>query len=162
VHPVLCFVRDDELSGWARDVMVCSTSNLVPMLMSRPAVIAADQVAQLCLALNQGLQSAALAASDPANRRARDAESTRPVRSAKRATPSRSRSRRSSWSGLAPAAIGLGMAAVLILRPDVMSGVADQISGLFVEHIADTSKPEPKKDHPKKDAGRRNGATQDR
>ncbi len=29
VHPVLCFVRDDELSGWARDVMVCSTSNVV-------------------------------------------------------------------------------------------------------------------------------------
>jgi hypothetical protein len=36
VHPVLCFVRDEELTGWARDVMVCSTGNLREMLLSRP------------------------------------------------------------------------------------------------------------------------------
>ncbi|GAA1795083.1 hypothetical protein GCM10009795_045780 [Nocardioides hankookensis] len=42
VHPVLCFVRDDWLSGWARDVMVCSTFNLVTMLVSRPTALAGD------------------------------------------------------------------------------------------------------------------------
>jgi hypothetical protein len=34
--PVLCFVRDDNLGGWARDVMICSTANVSQMLLSRP------------------------------------------------------------------------------------------------------------------------------
>ncbi len=29
VQPVLCFVRDEEVVGWARDVIVCSTTNIV-------------------------------------------------------------------------------------------------------------------------------------
>ena len=41
---VLCFVRDEPLTGWARDVMVCSTSNLTSMLLSRPAVLSAEDV----------------------------------------------------------------------------------------------------------------------
>jgi hypothetical protein len=41
---VLCFVRDEPLTGWARDVMVCSTSNLTSMLLSRPSVLSADDV----------------------------------------------------------------------------------------------------------------------
>jgi Nuclease-related domain len=36
---VLCFVREEPLTGWARDVMVCSTANLVAMLTSRPQVL---------------------------------------------------------------------------------------------------------------------------
>ena len=34
VRPVLCFVRDEPLTGWARDVMVCSTANVAAMLLS--------------------------------------------------------------------------------------------------------------------------------
>jgi hypothetical protein len=41
---VLCFVRDESLAGWARDVMVSSTSNLAVMLTSRPAVLGPDDV----------------------------------------------------------------------------------------------------------------------
>ena len=41
---VLCFVGDKALSGWVRDVMVCSTSNLVTMLTSRPVVLDSAQV----------------------------------------------------------------------------------------------------------------------
>ena len=41
---VLCFVRDEPLTGWARDVMVCSTGNLTSMLLSRPSVLSADDV----------------------------------------------------------------------------------------------------------------------
>jgi hypothetical protein len=52
------------------------------------------------------------------------------------------------------------MAAVLILRPDVVTDVADEISGLFVENISDTSRPEPKKQHPTKPGDRKDGATQ--
>jgi hypothetical protein len=36
VHPVLCFVRQDHLSGCCREVMVCSSANLVEMLTTRP------------------------------------------------------------------------------------------------------------------------------
>ncbi len=41
---VLCFVRDEPLTGWARDVMVCSTVNVVEMLTSRPHVLDAVDV----------------------------------------------------------------------------------------------------------------------
>jgi hypothetical protein len=41
---VLCFVRDEALTGWARNVMVCSTSNLTSMLLSRPSVLSPDDV----------------------------------------------------------------------------------------------------------------------
>ena len=161
IQPVLCFVRDDELSGSARDVTVCSTSNLVRMLTSRPAVLAPDQVSRLSLDLDLGLRNAASSASNPTAARAnyvRRSSSARPTE--RKAPASRSRKRRSSWSGLAPAVIGLGMAAVLILRPDVVTDVADEISGLFVENISDTSKPEPKKQHIRKPGDRKDGATQ--
>lgn len=36
---VLCFVGDNVLSGSVRDVMICSTSNLVTMLTSRPVAL---------------------------------------------------------------------------------------------------------------------------
>ena len=36
---VLCFVRDEAVAGWARDVMVCSTATLAGMLTSRPQVL---------------------------------------------------------------------------------------------------------------------------
>jgi hypothetical protein len=45
---VLCFVRDEPLTGWARDVMVCSTTNLVEMLTSRPHALDAGHV-QRCV-----------------------------------------------------------------------------------------------------------------
>lgn len=41
---VLCFVRDDQLHGRARDVVVCTTSNLVTMLTSRPVVLDPEAV----------------------------------------------------------------------------------------------------------------------
>src|SRR3546814_1551775 len=40
----LCFVRDAAIEGWARDVMVCSTANLVDMLLSRPPTLHAEAV----------------------------------------------------------------------------------------------------------------------
>lgn len=41
---VLCFVRDEPMSGWARDVMVCTTANLPTMLGTRPRVMSAHDV----------------------------------------------------------------------------------------------------------------------
>lgn len=51
---VLCFVRDEPLAGWARDVMVCSTQNLTEMLTSRPTVLGPDDVRACADAIRAG------------------------------------------------------------------------------------------------------------
>lgn len=51
---VLCFVGDTTLTGWARDVMVCSSTNLVTMLLSRPAALSPDEV-ERCAAVMRRL-----------------------------------------------------------------------------------------------------------
>jgi hypothetical protein len=55
---VLCFVRDEQLSGWARDVMVCTTANVVQMLTSRPPVLHLDAVARVRVQLTRALAPA--------------------------------------------------------------------------------------------------------
>jgi hypothetical protein len=52
---VLCFVRDEPLVAWARDVMVCSTSNLATMLTSRPHVLSPEGVRGCADALRSGM-----------------------------------------------------------------------------------------------------------
>ena len=44
VSPVLCFSREEAVSGWVRDVMVCSTQNVALMLQTRPEVLTPAQV----------------------------------------------------------------------------------------------------------------------
>ncbi|WP_067434887.1 NERD domain-containing protein [Nocardioides jensenii] len=44
VTGALCFVREESVEGWAGDVMVCSTANLVDMLASRPPTLHPDAV----------------------------------------------------------------------------------------------------------------------
>src|SRR4051812_12067895 len=45
IVPVLCFVRENELAGRARDVIICSTATLNTMLLSRSAVMTPAEVA---------------------------------------------------------------------------------------------------------------------
>lgn len=58
VHPVLCFVRDEPVTGWARDVMVSSTTTLLDMLLSRPPVLSPEQCRLVTLDLDAGLRPA--------------------------------------------------------------------------------------------------------
>ena len=44
VQPVLCFVREEWLTGTARDVLVCSTANLDTMLLGRSARLRPEQI----------------------------------------------------------------------------------------------------------------------
>ena len=55
VHPVMCFVGQEHLSGWSRDVMVCSTTNLVTMLTTRPVVFTPEIVHYLHSELGKAL-----------------------------------------------------------------------------------------------------------
>ena len=163
VHPVLCFVRDDELSGWVRDVMVCSTSNVVTMLTSRSAALTEHEVNQICLDLDLGLRDAGLAAPAVASggRVSRRRSSAVPA-GVPRATASRPRKRDSSRSNLVGAVAGLAVAAVLIFRPDVLTGLADDVSGLIVDQPT-TDKSEPNQNEQrKKPANQNRGGSQNR
>lgn len=94
VTPVLCFVRDEPFVGWARDVIVCSTSNVVAMLESRKPVFVQPEVQRQFLRLQGAMSSATLPA------RSADTANPLPARGASRfreslggTTPSSSRSR---------------------------------------------------------------------
>lgn len=57
VQPVLCFARDESLTGWAGEVMVCSTNNLDVMVQTRSHVLTAEQVGAVSAKLAAGLAS---------------------------------------------------------------------------------------------------------
>ena len=58
VTGVLCFVRDEPINGWARDVMVCSTSTLSSILISRPPTLHPAAVQRFARRLEGALRSA--------------------------------------------------------------------------------------------------------
>jgi len=58
LKPVLCFVRDESVEGWARDVMLCSTANLVEMLASRPRLLSDDEAADIVARLRARVTTA--------------------------------------------------------------------------------------------------------
>ncbi len=58
---VLCFVRDEPLTGWCHDVMVCSTGNLRETLLGRPAVLTPDQHRTTAIELDLAFRAAARA-----------------------------------------------------------------------------------------------------
>lgn len=107
VFPVLCFVRDESLVGWARDVMVCSTDNLVEMLTSRRAVLTDPQRQQVALDLDASLRAATSRADVHSaghsrrthSRRARPLSPAPPAKAARRRQGPARRSRRRNSRG---------------------------------------------------------------
>jgi len=133
VRPVLCFVRDDPLTGWARDVMVCSSANLIQLLESRPAAIAPPDVREASLQLSAQL-SDARSAPGPAHpgrtvSRPRRLRVPRP-RIAPR--PARRRSRRNQEPGIVRLLIALVLVGVLIFEPQVVTGLGQRVAELLV------------------------------
>ena len=58
VHPVICFAGETGQSGWARDVMLCTTSSVTRMLTTRKARLTPEQVSEGALLLDASLASA--------------------------------------------------------------------------------------------------------
>ena len=82
VMPVLCFVRDEPVTGWARDVAVCSTSNLLELIQSRPSRLEQWQIRDIALQLDGQLCAASLPSPSQARPRSsasRQRGSARPV-----------------------------------------------------------------------------------
>lgn len=53
VLPVLCLVRDEEITGRVQDVRVCTTSNLRRLILARPAILSVEQVNWVVASLRQ-------------------------------------------------------------------------------------------------------------
>jgi len=123
VHPVLCFVRDEPVAGWARDVMLCSTGNVVEMLTSRERVLADDVRQMVTLELDAVLRAATgpavLSAPISSPRRRRPASS---YRAPETVTPNRgARARRRL--GCVPLLLGL---VAMLVGIAVVIGVINQ------------------------------------
>ena len=58
VFPVLCFTRDETITGWSRDVMVCSTSTLTQMALSRPLALTPAEATDVWFRLDAQLRAA--------------------------------------------------------------------------------------------------------
>jgi hypothetical protein len=134
--PVLCFVRDEPIAGWARDVMVCSTANVNEMLTSRPPVLHAATIARLLPVLTRGLFPATAAAASPAP--------GAPVRDPWRAGPSRPRPEaRPRRRGPRATRFVLGVVAFLVavaMLPALVSMLSNAASQ-GVQHLVAPSKP---------------------
>lgn len=140
VKPVLCFVRDEPIKAWARDVMLTSTSTLVQMLMSRTPVLSPEQVRHLCLDLDAGIRSAQ-----------HPSPELLPPRPLPRAVgaPARSRSRSASPPRVEPVRVATRkrppIAGILILiaalgvlsSPGAQAGIGELIVSIFTSDLAE-------------------------
>jgi hypothetical protein len=145
VQPVLCFVRDDHLTGWARDVMVCSTANLVEMLTTRPEVLPPHIVSEACLQLDAMLRSATAPVAALQGVRAVAARPSTPRGTSRR-------KKKSAWPGLVKALVALVFAVVLIGNPKVLTSLSEGIAGLVTPQLTDVQTPatDQSKQHHKK------------
>ena len=164
VHPVLCFVEQDSLSGWARDVMLCSPTNVVEMLTTRPRVFGPSHVQYVVHALQVSMPMASAPARPSRTRSAgppkraqaagRDQFAKVPTRQPKR----KSRSLRSG--GFAKLAVGLALIGVVytpqirepltgklteLMKPDTTVTQCDQSGSSSAETCADEKPSLPRK-----------------
>lgn len=81
VFAALCFTTERPLAGHARDVAVCTTTNVVDLLLTRPPVLSPEQrvgtTARLDALLTGATESRTLAATAPARPRTHLATSSR-------------------------------------------------------------------------------------
>jgi hypothetical protein len=135
VHPVLCFVGQDHLSGWCREVMVCSTANLVGMLTSRPVVFTPEQVSYLHGQLDIGLRRTAGRPAGPSKGFTfQDRVSTMSKQSAR---PRRSRSRGPSLSRFLVAVAML--IALVSAGPQLAAGIGGALAEQLTKNLGTPS-----------------------
>lgn len=60
VTPAVCLTRDEPVSGWANDVLVCSTENVHDVLLSAPARLTLEQVDSIHDLLARSLDEASV------------------------------------------------------------------------------------------------------
>ena len=128
VVPVLCFHREERLAGWARDVMVCSTANVVTMLGSRLTVLTPEQVRDASIALDASLSGAGPVP-------AQAARSCTPRAVTAHVDSVRPRARRRGRSDAAARLV----VAVLVLGALFVAPVRDGVTGVLSDFITSTA-----------------------
>lgn len=128
---VLCFVGDTVLSGWVRDVMLCSSTNLVAMLLSRPAALSKDEVDRCAAVMRQlpARESATSGGRRP-SRSAGGATRTRAV-----AATNQDRTRILQLAG--------ALTFLVLLVSGALTPVTGWVGHQMVELVSDTSQPTP-------------------
>lgn len=134
VHPVLCFVRDEPVSGWARDVRVCSTSTVVEMLLSRSPVLTREGVQQLTLDIGLHVRSATGPAS-PMPSPSTAARRTPAVRAAGRGAATTRRRGRPPGGRLARLAVVVVAGLALAANPQLLSGIGQAIGHAIADDV---------------------------
>ena len=134
VAAVLCFTGQDEVDGWCRDVMICSTSNLAHMLLTRPVVLGPDQVTDAWFRLDGQLRSAMdEEQSSVANpRRVPSRTSSRGAAQTVRKPRRRGRNGPSVSKLLVSLAV---LAAFPVMGPAVATAVGGVIAGMATSHL---------------------------
>jgi hypothetical protein len=98
VMPVLCFVGDASVDGAARDVTLCTTSNLAERLLGSPVVMTSDEVHDVAARLRVGTKGPS-ARKPPPNSRPSGVRTPRPARARSQRTTSHGSRRRKSARG---------------------------------------------------------------
>ena len=139
VQPVLCFVRDDALTGWARDVMVCSTRNLTEMVLSRTRALSPEQVRETAFELDAQIRAAAIEEASPYVPGARRPASPAQVAAAlpPKVAAQKPGKRRLSAGDWIRFALAMGFLGLLLTRPEVLTSVADWFAGWFTGVVVD-------------------------
>ncbi len=130
VRPVLCFTRDEQLTGSVRQVLVCSTTNVVTLLTSRSAVLSPDEVRQLSSDIENALRASPPA---PSRSRPHSTAARRPsVARHRRKSLSNHRGRSRGWQ-LVRLLVVVGVVGVFLGVPEIRTELTDALTGLFVD-----------------------------
>lgn len=139
---VLCFVRDEPMTGWARDVMVCSTGDLLEFLLSRPPVLHREGIQLSVSAIRHHASRQTMVSTSTRTSVSRRQRSQRVATTA--AKPGRSRGARGRRPGRR-FVIGLvGFVAFAVLGPDLLvrgsRWVGDRVAEIVISEV---NPPEP-------------------
>ena len=131
VRGVMCFVGDRPLSGWVRDVMVCSSANLAEMLRTREPVLDDQQVNEIATWLDAELRSASDAPAAAAYRSPR-ASARLHGASTTQGRPARAAATRSGTGSVKRVFIGLAVCLAFLIALPILPAISGAIGQGFV------------------------------
>ena len=142
VHPVICVVQEEPLSGSVGDLLVCSTTNIAELIGTRPHEMSSEQLRVAPGQLRAHLQERVVPTGPPPSSRVSAAAA--PRKAPRKAPPVR-KAREPSWrkgqkrSGLvAPALLTVAAAAVFVAAPDAVIDGA-QLFGHWVARYVESA-----------------------
>ena len=138
VRPVLCFAREENLSGWMGDVMICSTSNVKRMLTSRPPVLVSARVKEVATRFEMQLRSATEPRPQPERAAATPAPMGAPASiPARPASHARRTVRRRPGRAVARLAVGTALTlGFLAAAPTVLPPLSEKFAEVFTSQFA--------------------------